>query len=63
MKPTKKQIRKQMKLARKHEGVFSGDTYENGVLFAIEWMLGKSRIKPMAGWKKVLWNKAKEGAL
>ncbi len=54
--PSKKQILKQIKLARKHDGLFSGDTYESGIAYALEWVLGLDldNIKPMSGYKIML---------
>jgi len=51
IKRTKKQINKLVKKAIKNDGIFFGDTYENGIYNTIEWILGKTKSNPMNGVK------------
>jgi hypothetical protein len=54
IKRNKKEIKKLIKKAIKYEGIFTGDTYENGILNTIEWLYGKSEHNPMSGVKILL---------
>jgi hypothetical protein len=54
IKRSNKKIKKLLKIANKHNGIFSGDTYEAGVLNTIDWLKGKTDYNPMSDYKSLL---------
>lgn len=47
MKRSEEEIREQIDLAVKNDGTFHGMTFEEGVRYALEWVLGECEEAPM----------------
>lgn len=60
VKRSNKEVDQLFKKANKYEGLFEGDTYENGIMNTIEWLTGKTKHNPMKGVKVLLNARRKE---